>query len=212
MAPASIPNLHPHFNMVASESVSSTNEDEGDHERRSQAAAGIRRGNIKISKPILEPITWVEGVPDTSSQQHLSCNIVPPDAEEEREEREDDQIHGFAVSTNDEQLHESTRDASQLHHKASAQFIEEMARSQARRTPIDSRLEQRDSFIEASPPGQDQMQTKKKRRSGTIRTVLRKVFGRKEKTQSKQLSPPQSRNGPKHEYTLSVSFTALVNA
>jgi hypothetical protein len=184
--------------MVTPDGVSSTNEDEGNHERRSLAAAAIRRGNIKISEPIL----WVEGVPDASSQQHLASSIVPPDVEEEGEE---DQIHGFAVSTNDDHPQEPLGDAPQLHHKTSSQYIRETDQSQARSTPIDSRLEQRDSAIEASPPGQDQMQTKKKRRSGTIRTVLRKVFGRREKNQSKQLSPPQSRAGPKHEYTLSVS-------
>jgi hypothetical protein len=196
--------------MVALDGVVSTNEDEGNHERRSQAAAAIRRGNIKISKPILEPITWVEGVPDASSQQHLASTIVPPEAEEEGREREEDQLHGFAVSTNDDHPTEPPGDVPQLLHKASSQFIRETAQSKARNTPIDPRLNQRDSVIEVSSPGLDQMQTKKKRRSGTIRTVLRKVFGLREKNQSKQFSPPQSRAGPKHEYTLSVSFVAFV--
>lgn len=187
--------------MVTPDGVSSTNEDEENLERRSLAAAAIRRGNIKIS----EPITWVEGVPDTSSQQHLASSVVPHEVEEESEEREEDQVHGYAVSTNNDHPQEPSGDAPQLHSKASSQHIQVAARS----APVEPKSEERESTIEASPPGQEQMQTKKKRRSGTIRTVLRKVFGRREKNQSKQLSPPQSRSGPKHEYTLSVSLSSL---
>jgi hypothetical protein len=199
VAPASIPSLHFHFNMVTPDDAPSTNKDEGNHERKSLTAAAIRRGNIKISEPIL----WVEGVPDASSQQHLVSNIVQP--EQEEEEREEDQIHGFAVSTYEERSPEHSGDGPQLHHKVSSPSIREIALSQAHSTPIDPRLEQRDSVVEAYPTSQDQMHTKKKRRSGAIRNVFRKVFGRREKNQSKQLSPPQSRAGPKHEYTLSVS-------
>jgi hypothetical protein len=185
--------------MVAPDGVSSIGEDEGSHERRSQAAVSIRRGNIKISEPIL----WVEGVPDASSQQHIASNIVASEVDEAGEEREEDRIHGFALSTNDKHLREPSGDTPQLHHKASSQYIIDPAQAQTSGTPVDPMLEQREGAVD----DQDQMQTKKKRRSGTLRTVLRKVFGRREKNQSKQLSPPQSRAGPKHEYTLSVSLS-----
>lgn len=204
MASASIPN--PHFNMVPPDGVSPTNEQEGDHEKRSQAAAAIRRGNIKISKPILDRITWVEGVPDASSQHQLGSHIVSPEVEEEHEEREGEHVHGLAVSTHGDHAREPSP---HLHHQGSSQFTRETVHSQARSTPIDPRLDQRDSVIEVAPPSQ--MDAKKKRRSGTIRTVLRKVFGRKEKTQSKQLSPP-SRPGTKHEHSRSVSRVTLVAA
>lgn len=199
MASASIPS--PHFNMVPPDGVPPTNEQDGDHEKRSQAAAAIRRGNIKISKPILEPITWVD-VPDASSQHQLGSSIVSPDIDKEHE-AQGEQVHGLAVSTNDD----NTREPSpHLHHQGSSRFIRETAHSQAGSTSIDPRLDQRDSVIEVSPPSP--MDAKKKRRSGTIRTVLRKVFGRKEKAQSKQLSPPPS-SSPKHEHSRSVSRLAL---
>lgn len=188
--------------MVTPDNASCTNKDEGNHERKSLTAAAIRRGNIKISEPIL----WVEGVPDASPQQHTVSNIVQPEQEEEVEEdREEDQIHGFAVSTYEERPPENSGDGPQLLHKVSSQSLQEIAQSQAHSTPTDPKLEQRDSVVEAYPISQDQMHAKKKRRSGAIRNVFRKVFGRREKNQSKQLSPPQSRAGPKHEYTLSVS-------
>lgn len=203
MASASIPS--PHFNMVALDGAPPTNEQEGDHEKRSQAAAATRRGNIKISEPLPEPITWVEGlVPDASSQHQRGSQIVSPEVEEEHEELKGDRMHGLAVSTNDDHTREPSP---HLNHQGSSQFIRRTAPSQAGSTPIDPRLDQRDSFIEASTP--NQMDAKKKRRSGTIRTVLRKVFGRREKTESKQFPAP-SDPGSKHEYSRSVSRVAIV--
>ncbi|TID18536.1 hypothetical protein E2P81_ATG06451 [Venturia nashicola] len=181
--------------MVPQNGVSRTNEQQRNHEKRSSAAAAIRRGNIQISNPIPEPITWVEGlVPDAPSQHPLGSHIVSPGLEEEQE---GDYTHGLAVSTNEVQTREPL---SHPNSKGLTQSIRETAHSQALNTPVGPTPDQRDSFITVSLP--NQMDAKKKRRSGTIRTVLRKVFGRKEKTQSKQFSPTLG-PGPKHEHSRS---------
>ncbi|QDS75939.1 hypothetical protein FKW77_003150 [Venturia effusa] len=183
--------------MVPPEGVCSIDEREGDYETRSQAAAAVRRSNTKITKPLPEPITWVEGVPDACSQHQLDSHIVSLEAENEKKERAEEQAHGLAVSTNDDHRRESS---SHPHHQGSSQVTLDEAHSQVLSTPVDPRLNQRDSTIGSSPLSQ--MDAKKKRRSATIRTVLRKVFGRKEKTQSKPLSPIPGPS-PKHEHSRS---------
>jgi hypothetical protein len=177
---------------------------EGIQDRKNSAAAAIRRGTIKISEPIL----WVEGVPDASTAQHTVSSSVPPeevDTSEPLPARDDP--HGVAVSTHEEPPKpESTGDAPALRPKRSSEQIREARRSQRSSSLADQLTDQRSSNVENSSRGSNQMLDKKKRRSGTIRTVFRKVFGRRDKTISKQPSPPQSRSQAKHEYTRSVSL------
>jgi hypothetical protein len=74
--------------------------------------------------------------------------------------------------------------------------------------PSDQKSEHKRSiFVEddMAAPSPGSAEKKKARRSGTLRTILRGVFGRKRKTQSKELSPPPSRAGVKHEHSRSVS-------
>ena len=177
-------------------------------------AAAIRRGQVKISEPIL----WVEGVP---AQQQAVSAVVEPQAQgsdapaaEEGDVVEQHEIQGLAIST-DEAAHvanDTTEDGPSV--VESLVLIDggrEGVESQATvipATPTDVKSEHKRSiFVEddmagSSPPG---LEKKKARRSGTIRTVLRSVFGRKKKRQSRELTPPSSRSGVKHEYSQSVS-------
>jgi hypothetical protein len=193
--------------MVTQEGGPSSNEDVRDPEqdRKSLAAAAIRRGDIKISEPIL----WVQGVPDASSPQHRVSRIVQPEETGTSETPSTgEETHGIAVSTHEEYQQPAQQpvgDTAPLEPKRSSQWTGRTRNSPRVTTPIDQLIAQRSSFAETSPATSNQMGSKKNRRSGTIRTVFRKVFGRREKSTSKPMSPPQSRAGPKHEYTRSVS-------
>jgi hypothetical protein len=191
--------------MVTQEGGPSSNEGELDQHRKSLTAAAIRRGDIKISEP--QPILWVEGVPDASTAQHTVSSTVPPEEAGTSEPRpKGDEIHGVAVSTNEEEPKSTPIGGTPtLRHKRSSQHIRETSEFNRYSTPAGQLTDQRNSTIGGSPGSSNQMQTKKKRRSGTIRTVFRKVFGRRDKFNSKHISPPQSRAGPKHEYSRSVS-------
>jgi hypothetical protein len=189
--------------MVTQEGGPSTNEEAKTQDRKSlTAAAAIRRGDINISEPIL----WVEGVPDAPSIQPPPSNTVLPKITAAEQQEEEVQVHGFALSTNEELSASSSGDHSNLRHERSSQYTRGRTESRNYTTLADIHSEQRSSTFIASLDGQSQMQTKKKRRSGTIRTVFRKVFGKREKSRSKDMSPSQSRSGPKHEYTRSVCF------
>ena len=186
-------------------------------QRKSLMAAAIRRGEVKISEPIL----WVEGVPST--QQTVSPVVEPQvagtaDAAEGSASAaggaQDHQIHGLAISTDEAApvavVH--SRDGSSLAHKQSlSNGGREGVESQATAIPVtptgDRSEHKRSIFVEddMASPSPTAMEKKKARRSGTLRTVLRSVFGRKKKRQSKEVSPPPSRAGIKHEHSRSVS-------
>jgi hypothetical protein len=181
--------------------------------RKSVTAAAIRKGTIKISDP--QPILWVEGVPDASADQHTVSSSVPhEEAVTSGPQSNGDDVHGVALSTDEEQRGPNLfgdspnpfGDTPSPKQRRTSQQIQDSSNSKRCSTPTGRLTDQRNSTIESSPGSSNQMQAKKKRRSGTIRTVFRKVFGRRDKSDSKHMSPPQSRAGPKHEYTRSVSF------
>jgi hypothetical protein len=178
---------------------------EGPQDRKkSVAAAAVRRGDIKISEPIL----WVEGVPDASPAQHTVSSSVPPEeADTSDSPPARDEPHGVAVAAHEETPEpESIGDSPARPSKRSSRQIGEARWSQRSNTPAGQLTDQRNSTVVTSSGSSGQMLDKKKRRSGTIRTVFRKVFGRRDKTSLKPISPPRSRAGPKHEYTRSVSL------
>jgi hypothetical protein len=193
--------------MVTQESGRSSNEGGEEQRRKSLAAAAIRRGDIKISEP--QPILWVEGVPDASTAEHTVSSSVPPEEVGTSEPPPNrDEIHGVAVSTYEEQPESKPIGGTPtLRPKRSSHQIRKTPESKRGSTSSGQLTNQRNSTILGSLESSNQMQAKKKRRSGTIRTVIRKVFGRRDKSNSKHISPPQSRAGPKHEYTRSVSFS-----
>jgi hypothetical protein len=191
--------------MVTREESPSSNDEEASQQRKSLMAAAIRRGEVKISEPIL----WVEGVP--SNQRPISP----------AEEAGEDHMHGLAISTDEPSapaVGNNPGDNSLPNHKHSlSSGIHETVESQAIFTSADTADQKSDHkrsiFMEdeMASPSPTSPEKKKVRRSGTLRTVLRKVFGRREKRQSKNLSPPRSRGaepraGVKHEYTRSVSY------
>lgn len=187
-------------------------------------AAAIRRGEVKISEPIL----WVEGVPSTSNQASASAVVERPQEQQsttDAAEREDEnQIHGLAISTDD--ARPQSRDGSSIIHKQSLSNggregvnsqVPASAHASITSHPLimpmpvtPTQSERKGSiFVEDGlpPPTPAAMEKKKARRSGTLRTVLRSVFGRKKKRQSEPVaSPPPSRAGVKHEHTRSVSL------
>jgi hypothetical protein len=189
--------------MVTQEGGPSSNEGEGNQDRKSLTAAAIRRGDIKISEPIL----WVEGVPDASTAQRAVSSIVlPEEVGTLEQELTGAETRGVAVSTLKENPEpEPIGNTHTPRHKPPSERVRVSPESQRPITPANQLIEQRNSTVGNSPESSNQMGTKKKRRSGTIRTVFRKVFGRKDKVDSKHISPPESRAGPKHEYTRSVS-------
>lgn len=181
---------------------------EVDHQRRSLTAAAIRRGEVKISEPIL----WVEGVPEnnTALQRPIST-VVPQDSVFLAiEEADGDLVPGIAVSTDNQGGTSGDADLP-VRRELSSHQLRETVKSQNLSTfaeSMDQKSEHKRSiFVESemgSPSPGSQEKKKKARRSG-LSAVFRKVFGRKEKRLSKVISPPQSRAGPKHEYTRSVS-------
>jgi len=188
--------------MVTQEGRPSSNKEDEAQDRNSLAVAAIRRGDVQISEPIL----WVEGVPDAASTRHTVSSIVSP--EEAGISKQQDEIHGVAVSTEEEhQTTEVSGEPQPLRREPSTESIQEARKSQGRSTPSNQIIGLRNSTMEYSPTSSDPLQTKRKRKSGTIRTVFRKVFGRREKSNSNHISPPQSRAGPKHEHSRSVSFS-----
>jgi hypothetical protein len=215
--------LQLHFMMVAQDEGSSSSGEEDSQQRKSLMVAAIRQGKVKISEPIL----WVEGVP--SNQQPVSAVVEPerPDATTAEEAGEEGQIHGLAISTDDPStvnavaVDDNFGDVPLLNHKQSlSNGGRETVESQDIFVPpdtADQKSEHKRSIFmedEMASPSPTSPEKKKVRRSGTFRTVLRRVFGRKEKRQSKNLSPPQSRRGEsrsgvKHEYTRSVGQLAL---
>jgi len=193
--------------MVTPEDEPPQHEEDIDQQRRSLMAAAIRRGEVKISEPIL----WVEGVPDNTSDPRPVSTIVPQDSGFlETTEGGGGMAPGIAVSTDEFTAGEGEAG---LRHKRSVSFIRETVQSRDMSllaNSVDQTSEDKRSvFVEsemastsASPISQEK-KGQKKRRSG-LSAVLRKVFGRKEKRLS-NTSPPTSRAGPKHEYTRSVS-------
>ncbi|KAF2432700.1 hypothetical protein EJ08DRAFT_108905 [Tothia fuscella] len=190
--------------MVTQEDCPSSNEDGKD--RKSLAAAAIRRGEISISEPIL----WVEGVPDASSAQRIVSSAVPPEETGTSGRKSaGEETQGIAVSTHEEhQPAEPIRESLSPYPKAS-QRTGKTRESRRAITPVDRPIVQNSSVAETpSPAASNQMRAKKRRQSGSIRTVLRKVFGRR-KVSPKRTTPPQSRSGPKHEYSSSDPFPSI---
>jgi hypothetical protein len=133
-------------------------------------------------------------------------------------------MHGLAISTDEPPATTTniSRDGPPLNHKQSLpNGTEDIVEPQPVFVPVDTtdgKSDHKQSIFvenEMASPSPTAPEKKKVRRSGTFRTVLRKVFGRKEKRQSKHLSPSPSRSGEprsgvKHEYTRSVSWTPPV--
>ena len=211
--------------MVAQDEGSSASHGEKadlSQQRKSLMAAAIRRGEVKISEPIL----WVEGVP--SNQQTVSPVVKPQvagtadaaegsaDAGADAGGEEQHPIHGLAISTDEAApvVQNHSRDGSSIAQQQSvlSSGVREGVVSQATvipATPTGDRSEHKRSIFvedEMATPSPTAMEKKKARRSGTLRTVLRSVFGRKKKRQSQLVSPPPSRAGRKHEHSRSVSI------
>ncbi|KIW03507.1 uncharacterized protein PV09_05273 [Verruconis gallopava] len=201
--------LQLHFIMVAQEDGLNNKNDEVTQQRKSIVAAAIRRGTVKISEPIL----WVEGVPSNSQPAAAAVEPQGPAVETSTKETEEgDKIHGLAISTDEPTSvvrisgDGPTVSQAQLPPPNAIRETIESRVSYAPAESLDQKSEHKRSiFVEddMDSPRQTAAEKKRARRSGTLRTVLRSVFGRKKKTQSKHISPPPSRSTVKHEYSRS---------
>jgi hypothetical protein len=164
-------------------------------ERRSTTVAALRRGDIKISEPVpLEnsgpsPI-WKTSHPPTDSVMGFNTS-------------DGSQFQGDMSSSvpEDGPSHNSViaEDAPPLRHKRSSGFMRDKESLQDQSSAPSSHP--RSSTIDSQDMGTPN--SKKKRRSGSLRTAFRRMFSKREKTAPIRTSPPAKQS--RHEYHKSVS-------
>ena len=199
--------------MVTPDGVSSPSEA---LDRRSLTAAAIRRGDVKIS----EPIPWETELPSSPSSsqrkpptaniavaQHRPEEVGAPKTNATVTQRGSDEspTHGRDADEGEDapKSFEGAPLSQPLRHKTASLSMRE-----------DSEVQQRkreSGFTESPTDSPNQMQSKKKRRSGTgtIRTVFRRLFSKRERAgasryiEDKKSASPRTRQ---HGYHRSVSL------
>lgn len=207
--------------MVAPDSAASSNEALELH-RRSLTAAAIRRGDVKIS----EPIPWEDGLnsPLSSGQRKppnpggSKTNIAVAQYRPEetgapktnvavgQHKSVESLAHGRNAGEGEE-MPKPFEGGPPLRHKRASLSMRGDSEAQEQAKPVQAR---RESGFTDSPAGSpSQMQSKKKRQSGTIRTVFKRLFSKRDKgrhsgyTEEKKTASPGSRQ---HGYHGSVSL------
>ena len=215
MAYAYIRGLQPHFTMSTREDGSLANSDEISQQRKSLMVAAIRRGQVKISEPIL--------LGEAPSQRTVSAAVEQGHCVKSTQEDDAEQLHGIAISTDEPAaVYTPVEGLAVGRHLSShppsngPREITSPANGPDSEGTTDQQPERKRSIFvegEMATPTSASEDNKKVRRSSAFRTVLRRVFGRKEKRISKISSPTPSRVGEpragiKHEYTRSVCCSA----
>jgi hypothetical protein len=211
--------------MVTPDGVASSNEP---LDRRSLTAAAIRRGDVKIS----DPIPWENELhsspssgqrkPPTAGGSKSNIAVAQYRPEEAgasksnatvTQRRSDESLAQERDTDEGEEAPKSFESAplsQPLRHKRASLSMREDSEVQAQATHVHQRKRE-SGFTESPSSSQSQMQSKKKRRSGTgtIRTVFKRFFSKRDKT-----SPPRHKEDKKsaspgtrqHGYHKSVSL------
>lgn len=199
-------------------------------DRRSLTAAAIRRGDVKISEPIpwenelhSSPSSGQRKPPPTAGGSKTNNIVVAQYRPEEAGElksnatvtqrKSDESLAHGRDSDEVEEAPKSFKGAAlsqPLRHKRASLSMREDSEVQGQVTPVHQRKRE-SGFTESPASSPSQMQSKKKRRSGTgtIRTVFRRLFSKRDKsspsrhTDDKKSASPGTRQ---HGYHRSVSM------
>ncbi len=196
-------------------------------DRRSLTAAAIRRGRVKIS----EPIPWeteLHSSPSSSQRKPPTANIAVAQYKPEEvgapktnatvtQRRSDDSLtHGKDADEGEEapKSFEGAPLSQRLRHKTASLSMREDSEVQGQATPLHQRKRE-SGFTESPTDSPNQMQSKKKRRSGTgtIRTVFRRLFSKRDRASSSRDIEDKKSASPRvrqHGYHRSVSSVVCV--
>ncbi len=200
-----------HFNMVTPDGGASSSE-VLQLDRRSLTAAAIRRGDVKIS----EPIPWeteLHSSPSSSQRKPppaggSKTNIRPEEATPPKTNATVTQRRSGEPLVDDG---DEAPMSQSLRHKRASLSMREDSEVQGQPTPVHQRKRE-SGFTESPASSPNQMQSKKKRRSGTgtIRTVFRRLFSKRDKTSPSRYTEDKKSASPgtrQHGYHKSVSLT-----
>lgn len=165
-------------------------------ERRRTTVAALRRGDIKVSDPVPmensgpSPI-WKTSHPPTDSvmgfsQSEAAYSHGPGDMSAPED------VFSHSSSAAEDQSHSRAK-----HSSAFSSDRENQMQNHSAAPSTQPRSSTVDSDTMGSPS------SKKKRRSGSIRSAFRRMFSKREKNAPARITPPVHQ--PRHEYHKSVS-------
>jgi hypothetical protein len=165
-------------------------------ELRTTTVAALRRGDIKISEPVPlqnsgpSPI-WKTSHPPTDSVMGFNASDGSQfQADMSSAIPEDGPAHNSIIA----------EDAPPLRHKRSSGFMRDKESLQDQSSAPSSHP--RSSTIDSQDMGTPN--SKKKRRSGSLKMAFRRMFSKREKTAPNRATPPAKQS--RHEYHKSVSL------